>query len=156
LKFENCLQYVALPKLRVERNVRIASPRKKRWAEGPAKSKELDCVGLTDAEYIFAWLAEEKNVKKIIKIIVIDDGDVPHTEESIEKCLARFDIEIWDWRKFDISSETIYAAARDVRVVSLYSSGNNAVLREWSSENGLVRLKRVRHPLFQSPRCLCC
>jgi hypothetical protein len=41
-------------------------------------------------------------------------------------------------------SATIKRAAPNVRHVSLYASGNNAVLRSWSCKEGLAELKKVR------------
>lgn len=143
LQFENCLQYVALPKLRVERveNFKSKVPNAD---SGSNHNLPLlsDCVGLTDAQFVFAWL-RRNNVKKIIKVIVVDDGDIPHSEDAIEASLKNFGVEVWDWRKLDICSDTIFRAAKDVRIVNLYSSGNNAVLQSWSGEKGLVKLERV-------------
>jgi hypothetical protein len=83
-------------------------------------------------------------VSRIFKVIVVDDGETPHSDQAIEVALKPFKIEIWDWKKIDICSETIVRAAGDyVRIVYLYSSGNNAVLRSWSCEAGLVNLPMV-------------
>jgi hypothetical protein len=147
LKFEDSLQYVALPKLKVEQVQKAASSHSAVVPAAVETDKTLiqekpDRVGLTDSKIVFNWLAKN-GVKKIIRVIVLDDGDVAHSDEAIEECLKPFKIEVWDWKKPDICSETIYQAAPSVRVVHLYCTGNNAVLRSWSGEDGLAKLKQV-------------
>lgn len=110
--------------------------------ESVLKVLKSECEGLTDAVLVFDWLRKEK-VKKVIRVIVMDGGSVPHSDEAIVESLKGLDVEVWDWRKFDICSETIHQAAENVRIVHLYCSGSNAVLRSWSSEQGLVRLEKV-------------
>jgi hypothetical protein len=136
-----------LPKLRVELAPKIASPRSAVVLAAGETDKALtqekpDRVGLTDSKIVFNWLAKN-GVKKIIRVIVLDDGDVAHSDEAIEECLTPFKIEVWDWKKPDICSETIFQAAPGVRVVHLYCTGNNAVLRSWSGNEGLAKLKKV-------------
>jgi hypothetical protein len=161
LTFEDTLQYVALPKLRIEDPNRdndhvflsTLSPSStsisdrqdktnKDLLPDPTKPPPRDRFGLTDAKIIFQWLRDH-GVRRIFKVIVIDDGEIPHSDQAIEEALRRFDIETWDWKKFDICSETIVRAAEHVKIVYLYSSGNNAVLRGWSCEEGLVKLAMV-------------
>jgi len=162
--------YVALKKLRVEDSNRDndhASPPalpdsitsnsdpqdKSAMSSLPDATKPAarERFGLTDANIVFQWLWDN-GVRRIFKVIVIDDGEIPHSDQAIEDALKPFKIEIWDWKKIDICSETIVRAAEDcARIVYLYSSGNNAVLRGWSSESGLVKLKLVRFPLVESP-----
>ncbi len=92
-----------------------------------AKQTQPERFGLSDASIIFKWLWEN-NVRRVV---VIDDGETPHSNQVIEEALVDFKVEIWDWKKIDICSETIYRAAKDARVVYLYTSGNSAVLRGW-------------------------
>jgi hypothetical protein len=112
------LKYVALPKLKVEdpgrdkvvlsptahesqyRNLRGSLPE-------PPKPPRRDRIGLTDATIIFKWLSMNK-VDQINHVIVIDDGETPHSDEAIEDALSGFQVEIWDWKKMDISSDTIF------------------------------------------------
>lgn len=146
LRFEECLQYVALPELRMQQRdayIRRLSPEKH---ESTLAVLQTQCAGLTDAVMIFDWL-RKRDVKKIVRVIVMDGKEVPHTDEAIVESLKDFEVEVWDWRKFDTCSETIRLAAKDVRILHLYSSGINAVLRGWSSEQGLVLLEKVR-PFF--------
>ncbi|KAF3170663.1 hypothetical protein TWF788_010126 [Orbilia oligospora] len=53
-------------------------------------------------------------------------------------------IEIWDWRKLDICSDTVREAAPGVRVLHLYSSANKAVLKGWACKDGLRTLKNLQ------------
>ena len=91
---------------------------------------------------IFRWL-RNLHVRAIIKVTVIDDVEPSHSDAAIENCLQGFDIETWNWKKFDICSEVIYNSAPNVKEVILYSSGNNAVLLGWSSSAGLNKLRKV-------------
>lgn len=45
-------------------------------------------------------------------------------------------MEIWNWRRIDLSSEVIWKASNEVREISLYCSGNQAVLKGWSAKGG--------------------
>ena len=85
---------------------------------------------------VFHWL-HTRGVKKILKVMVIDDGDPSHSDASIEKALHRFGVEVWDWKRVDLNPDVIHRCSRVVREVSLYSSGNNAVLMGWASTEGL-------------------
>jgi hypothetical protein len=101
---------------------------------------------------IFEWLWES-NVNKIFTVEVNDDGPEPHTNAAIRECLRGdeserdptrdFDVEVWKWKKFDICSETIVAAAPNAREIHLYSHGNTAVLRGWACSSGLPKLRQV-------------
>ena len=106
-----------------------------------------DGKGRKDAEIVFNWLRENK-VQKVIEVTVEDnmkDPDAtPHSDGSIEAALKGLDVEVWNWKKMDISIATIRNAAPNVRKVYLYSSGNNAVLQGWSDTRGLVTLTKVR------------
>jgi hypothetical protein len=128
------LKYVALPKLKID-------PDKEEGRDKHSKGK-----GLKDLIKIFDWL-RKNHVKKIIKVIVVDDGDIAHSDSAIRECVKGFDVLKWDWKKVDLCSEVIYEAARNVEEVTLYSSGNNAVLLGWSSTDGFLKfpkLERIR------------
>lgn len=165
LTFEDTLRYVALPKLHIEdpkdhldiedgrRDSALTPPgstppstssHRREVSPHPDSYKphQQECSGLNDADIIFQWLWEN-NVRRIFRVVVIDDGDPPHSNQVIEKALVRFQIEVWDWKKIDMDSETIYRAAKDARIVYLYTSGNSAVLRGWACEAGLVKLEKV-------------
>ena len=138
LKFEDILQYVALPNLLPNTQAPSQTPSGK---QKEPRSEEVQTP--THYKDIFDWLRKKGNVKAVLRIIVEDDPDNPHSDEVIEDTLKGLGVEIWDWKKYDICSETICVAAPDVKEVCLYTAGNNAVLRGWSSEDGLRRLKKV-------------
>lgn len=91
---------------------------------------------------------------KIFSVEVDDNGPDPHTNTAIRKSLRDwneveksyrdFEIEVWNWKKIDICSETIFNAAPMASKVYLYSSGNTAVLRGWACCSGLPKLSNVR------------
>lgn len=159
LTFEETLQYVAIPRLRVDDAVTeklqpLPSPVPEHQDESNGSKLDSkarparDCAGLKDAGIIFEWL-EKMKVRRIFKVIVIDDGDPAHSNQVIEESLRGFKIETWDWKKVDICSDTIFEAASVARFVNLYSSGNSAVLKGWSGPDGLVKLKLVWKPIFK-------
>ncbi|KAL6859365.1 hypothetical protein J3F83DRAFT_749926 [Trichoderma novae-zelandiae] len=115
------------------------------------KNKE---AGRTDMEIIFKVL-KDKGVRHIVKVIVFDSEAPPHSDESIERCFSGFkSIEILDWRKVDLCSETIYQACRNVVELHLRWSGNNAVLVAWSAPGGLARLPRLKEVHIHQTQCI--
>ncbi|KAK7409057.1 hypothetical protein QQX98_008761 [Neonectria punicea] len=141
LKFEEILQYVAIPRISVE--VNMHTPNSKRSRVGGSRSSKPDGAGRRDLCYIFERL-RKKGVKTILKVIVDDSVAPAHSDEAIESALKLMDVEVWDWKKTDLCSEVIRKVASRVREVHLYWSGNNAVLRGWSEEGGLKTLPELR------------
>ena len=110
--------------------------------------------GRSDLGFIFNWL-HQKGVKQILKVIVDDLEDPAHSDEAIETSLERFDVEILDWRKIDLCPETIRKACKNLREVHLRWSGNNAILRAWSEQEGLAGLEHLgKVHLHVRPVCL--
>lgn len=134
LKFEDILQYVALPSLHLEKKPATTKLRKTSRSDGKGRS---------DMVFLFNFLRHKK-VQRIIRVIVDDMVEPAHSDEAIEAALAGFKVEIWDWRKLDLCTETILAAAFDAEEVCLYWSGNNAVLRGWSEAGGLPLLRKLK------------
>ena len=134
LEFERFLKYVAFPKLQIEKR------------RGPQRGKPIktNSKGSDDMTVIFAFLREEKKVERIIHVIVADQNGIAHSDAAIESSLKDFKVEIWEWQKFDICTETIANAAPDVEQVHLYWSGNNAVLRGWSDAEVLKRMGKLK------------
>ncbi|KAJ3580497.1 hypothetical protein NPX13_g50 [Xylaria arbuscula] len=142
LQFESILKYVALPKLTVELNTVV---RRKRGEQRARKR------GLSHLVTVFDWL-RKNHVEKIVKIMVIDDVDPSHSDASIEEALRDFGVEVWDWKKLDLNTDVIWRAttapgnkeASVVEEISLYSTGNNAVLMANSLSVLIVsQLKKV-------------
>ncbi|KAK6330871.1 hypothetical protein TWF718_003068 [Orbilia javanica] len=137
LKFESILKYVALPKLSIVPDDGYTARIENGMEMKAGKKKKKSQKGLRDMETIFSWL-KANGVKQIIKVIVVDNGDVAHTDEAIENCLSDFNVEIWNWKRIDLCAEVIQkSAGHSVREISLYSSGNNAVLSSWAGADGL-------------------
>lgn len=143
VQLDSALEYVSLPQYHAEEanvdaeidtasdNPTMNHERKKEEERNPHVA-------------IFQWL-QDKKVKKIFRVSVEDRerGQVPHTDEAIHTVLEPFNIEIWDWRKYDISSETILKGAKNTRELYLYWSGNIAVMQSWACKRGLAQLKKV-------------
>lgn len=136
LVFEDTLQYVAIPKLKIIRRV-ISSKFLKRSTIPEGK-------GRTDLEVLFRWL-RGKGVERILQLYVDDQEEPSHSDEAIERCFKDIRVlDLWDWHKADIDAETIFNAAPEVSSVCLHWAGNNGTLRAWSEPDGLNRLKKLK------------
>lgn len=135
LKFEDVLQYVAFPSIKLQKK-----PISSKLLQ---KSLKPDGKGRSDMVFFFNFL-RKRGVKHIIRVIVDDTLEPAHSDEAIEKALGGLKVEIWDWRKIDLCTQTIVTAAPDAREVHLYWSGNNAVLRGWSEPGGLNLLGKLK------------
>jgi len=130
--FDNVLKYVAFPAVHV-----------KDWRDKPERLAPLEKArGRFDMLFFFNWL-REKRVKRILKVIVEDNEQPPHSDEAIELALQGFDVETLDWSKPDLEPETICNACDKLKDVVLHWSGNNAVLRAWSDPEGLRKLSKL-------------
>jgi hypothetical protein len=79
----------------------------------------------------------------ILKVIVDDLQEPAHQDEAIEECLDGLGVEVWDWRKMDISPDVIKKVAPGARGINLYWSSNNAVLRGWGEVEALRELNKL-------------
>jgi len=147
-KFENILRYVHFPEVHLEElsnsphlSRDLQPILKKQGQSNPNDSNDAG-IGRQDLKAIFDFLRDHCKVKKIIKVKVLDDEN-PHSDQIIEESLKGFDVEVLDWSKPDICSETIFKAAPKAQEVHLYSSGINAVLHAWSGIDGLRKLSEV-------------
>jgi hypothetical protein len=122
LEFEEMLQYVALPQ--VEFNQESDSP-------------GSPYTGRTDMIFLFRWL-RDKGVKRIVRVIVDDLGELFHSDEAIEEALKDLEVEVLDWRRLDMCPVTISKLSPRLREVTLQWSGKNATLRAWSAVDGLA------------------
>ncbi|CCD52354.1 hypothetical protein BofuT4_P078690.1 [Botrytis cinerea T4] len=105
--------------------------------------------GLSGWTVLFDWL-RRNHVQKIMKVMVIDDGQTSHTDAAIEDALSGFEAELWDWKKLDLCSKKICNSSKVIREICLYSSENQAGLMSWSSTEGLRDPKKFpeARPLF--------
>ncbi|KHN95206.1 Peptidase S8/S53, subtilisin/kexin/sedolisin [Metarhizium album ARSEF 1941] len=132
VRLESVLKYVALPRLRVD------------TALDPGDSRTSSCFGdegagsrgRSDLLLVFEWLRRQ-GVGRIFKVSVEDDQDPPHSDAAIEAALRGFDVEIWDWKRPDLSADVICNSTAKASEIFLYSSGNNAVLAGWASPHTL-------------------
>ncbi|KAK4222100.1 hypothetical protein QBC38DRAFT_504306, partial [Podospora fimiseda] len=146
LWFEGLLKYVALPRLLFEADEGLGliesnlerSPRNKGQDQANKSNKGK---GLQYMYPIFRWL-KDQGVKSVLKVTVIDDVEPSHSDQVIEECLNELNVRTWNWYKVDLCCDVILKSASNARDVTLYSSGNNAVLKGWSSPEGLPKLKQ--------------
>ncbi|KAI0902147.1 hypothetical protein F4806DRAFT_445844 [Annulohypoxylon nitens] len=135
LLLEDILQYVSIPRVEVKDDpVRLKTGQRELKPDGN---------GRTDMKPLFKWMRDEKKVQTILKVIVDDLQQPAHSDDSIKFCLTGMGVEIWQWKKFDLSPEVIQSIAPGVRIVHLYWSGNNTVLLGWSAPEGLRQLKQL-------------
>ncbi len=111
-----------------------------------------ECAGNSDLYLVFKWLKHTQLVRKVFTVSVDDLAPLsttgiwrPHSDRAIAECLSGLDLEVWDWRRFDIPCSTIKrAAGNTVKTLYLYSSGLGAVLESWSSLHGLPQFKELQ------------
>ncbi|KAM0565038.1 hypothetical protein ACHAP9_008779 [Verticillium nonalfalfae] len=140
LRFDEVLQYVAFPRLEVEPKPALHPRTNAADEDYPLENLGR---GRTDMIYFFDWL-RKKNVKRIIRVIVQEvDGQPSHSDEAIERALAGFQVEALDWQKPDLDPDTICAVSEELRELTLHWRGNNAVLKGWSDNDGLRRLRHL-------------
>lgn len=152
LKFENVLRYVDIPKLSV-------SPGPGQLEDDTPKSNhsrrripvaKRDGDGRTEIPAVFDQL-RGSGVKSILEIIVEDLEHPAHSDAAIEQALCgkhgelNMAVEILNWKKVDLSPDLILKVASGVMSLQLYWSGQNAVLRAWSEEEGLPKLMKLNH-----------
>jgi len=109
-----------------------------------------------NCEMVFDYLRNAAKVQAIYEVAVeesnIEDKKYPpHTDDAIAQCLvAPFSDHIltWDWQKIDICSELLRKVAPNVETLYLYTSGSNAILRSWSSTEGLIELPNVTNTCY--------
>jgi hypothetical protein len=135
---DTLLRLVDIPKIKVK------------WTnDSPeaAMPKPHERVGNYDYCLIFYCLKNEMRVDRVIELKVDDfagKDHKAHSDAAIEKCLTGLKIDIWNWKRLDISSEVIRrSVGSTVKKVFLYCSGNNAILRSWADCSGLINLEKV-------------
>lgn len=106
------------------------------------KSIQQHSSGTHIIERFFQWL-RGKNVQTIMKVIVQDDQMNPCGDQIIQAALNTFDVRYLDWDRVDISCKTLKACP-NIRELSLYSSGNSAVLHGLAEKTGLRSLEKVK------------
>ena len=98
-----------------------------------------------EVQKVLKWLSGHKGVTKIFRLRV--PGSTPRTEseEFVGKALRKISVIQLDWGVLDLSIDILLGCgAKDVEVLHLYSSGNRGVLQQWSGDEGVKLLKKVK------------
>ncbi|RAK99153.1 subtilisin-like protein [Aspergillus ibericus CBS 121593] len=98
--------------------------------------------GPNDLVFFFNWL-HEKKVRHMLKVVVYDVEDAPHTDAAIEDCLRKFEIDTLAWYKSDLNPQTLFNACRGLKEIYLQWSGNMSILKAWGEPDGLPRLENL-------------
>ncbi|KAL7964342.1 hypothetical protein HDV63DRAFT_274884 [Trichoderma sp. SZMC 28014] len=163
IRFETVLDFVKLPywcpeELHSMQSKDIQTVSQRQEDEQTMISERSSING--PYKLIFDWLREGQ-VRKIFTLEVDDNGANPHTNAAIRYCLRGsnlnninsdfIDVQVWNWKKFDISADTVVAAAPNAQEVYLYSHGNTAVLVGWacgSSFGSLTKLRKLQVEVY--------
>jgi hypothetical protein len=116
--------------------------------------REVECLNVTgrpEVVIVLYWLKEIKGVKRIHELCVRDSLYHPHMEETIEKIQDYYSIDVLDWRRPDISIDTVERAAKHVQELYLYGTGW-ASLSHWTGDDGVGMLPSVS-PLSFTAQC---
>lgn len=85
---------------------------------------------------ILTWLHRKKRVTGIYELRVRDSLFVPHCEEAIKTCVEKFDIEVLDWTRPDLSLEPLKESCRNLKELTLYASSWSS-LHYWTSAEAM-------------------
>ena len=125
IKMETVLEYVDLPIVQLKHDSSLPNTATGSGIEAQEQLQRRE--SLDSYRHIFEWL-RRKGVKKIFEVRVEDIVPFPHSDQAILDALRGLDVEVWKWKRLDISSELIAQAGKNVKEIYLYSSGNNGVL----------------------------
>ncbi|KLU81870.1 hypothetical protein MAPG_00951 [Magnaporthiopsis poae ATCC 64411] len=137
LWFEGLLKYVALPRLVFEADE----------GQGVMESNADGSAGQGQGNKILTVYASHLQLAEGSRCQLGLEGDRHRRrgaisfDQVIEECLNGLNVRIWNWFKADLCSDVILKSAKNARDLTLYSPGNNAVLKGWSSPEGLAKLE---------------
>ncbi|KAF4997527.1 hypothetical protein FDECE_12057 [Fusarium decemcellulare] len=86
-----------------------------------------------EAQRILRWLYDQKQVTGIYELRVRDSLFIPHSEQVIKSCLDKFNIEVLDWERLDLSLEPLRDTCKNLKHLTLYGSSWSS-LQYWTSE----------------------
>lgn len=139
VQYESTLVYVCSPDLeRINGESSDRAAFENQFLDSPA-----DSVEQVDFSMVLNWLRDVCRVKNIIELHVRDSLLFPHSEERIEKVVGLFNVEKLNWKRVDLSIDSVKQAAPAIRELTLYSSGNKAAFYHWFSPRGLYTLSSV-------------
>ncbi|KAG5781171.1 hypothetical protein H9Q73_005195 [Fusarium xylarioides] len=159
LKFDETLQYVSLP------DVRVDYTRHSHFI--PHNDTKKSGKARQDLKFIFDSL-QAQGVRHIIRVDVEDSKEFPHSDQAISESFNAITVEVFNWKKVDLDPRVICnlgskVAWREVtsalsttscsqlREVTLSWSGNNTTLRAWSEPEGLPLLPLLRKIIILVP-----
>ena len=147
---DDVLKYIRIPHFVVTKTDKPHNPNARNQpSKSSSSSSGRSLERPNHCQIIFHHLRTMKpNAVSTILDVAVDDMSgkrSPYTNETIITCLQSFkeNIEKWDWRKIDMCSDAVFAAAPNAKDLYLYSSGNNAVLKSWASLDGLPKFSNV-------------
>jgi len=144
LEFESTLRYVDFPIFEMTKNNGSHMNDHDLRYGTKANHSRSDDIGFRDeAHSVLKWLRDRKGVRKIIEVRVADSQYHPHSEQVIEESLERFDVEILNWKRADLSVDSISIAAPNVKKLYLYSNGSKASIGHWAGSDGVGRLEKL-------------
>ena len=90
---------------------------------------------------VFKWMRDEKGVKKILKLVVVDNQGWQFSDDQIQQALKEWDVRYLDWNKRDLSLDAIGKGGESkLKELWLTWGGQNTVLLGWSDvEYGLQK-----------------
>jgi hypothetical protein len=99
---------------------------------------------------VFDWLRDQR-VRRIIKVDIDDDTEPCCTNDAVEASLKGFEVQRLYWKRTDIPCDVFYNSSSALTDLSLYWSGDKAVLGGWSGPDGFSDARK-----FPEVRgCLC-
>lgn len=140
MTFDSVLRYVAFPRVELQK---LSPPSRESKLSKKLSPQPQPARGRNDLKFFFDWLYG-KGVRHILKVVVDDHEDPPHSDQAIEDALRLFEVETLDWSREDLCPETIQVAGRNVRELYLRWSGNRSVLRAWGEPDGLPKLEKLQ------------
>ncbi|SRR6266480_7638179 len=90
---------------------------------------------------VFDWLRDQK-VRRIIDVDVDDDMEPCCTNDAIEASLKGFEVQRLRWKRTDIPCDVFSNSTSALSDLSLYWSGDMAVLDGWSGPDGLRNTRK--------------
>jgi hypothetical protein len=84
---------------------------------------------------VFDWLRDQQ-VRRIIEADIDDDTEPCCTNDVVEASLKGFEVQRLHWKRIDIPCDVFYHSTSALTDLSLYWSGDKAVLDGWSGPDG--------------------
>ena len=106
----------------------------------------------SEVKQILDWLYGVKGVRGIYELRIRDSLYIPHCEEMIAACLQRFDIEVLDWMRADMSLRPVMETCPNLKEITLYAS-TWASAQAWTSKEGMKTFRDRFHKVCPLEDC---